>query len=32
MGEPCMATPAIADGTLFVRTQGHLYAIASGRP
>jgi outer membrane protein assembly factor BamB len=29
MGEPCMATPAIADGTLFVRTQGHLYAIAS---
>ena len=28
MGEPCMATPAIAGGTLFVRTQGHLYAIA----
>jgi outer membrane protein assembly factor BamB len=28
MGEPCMATPAIAGGALFVRTQGHLYAIA----
>ena len=28
MGEPCMATPAIAGGVLFVRTQGHLYAIA----
>jgi outer membrane protein assembly factor BamB len=31
MGEPCMATPAIAGGTLFVRTQGHLYAIAKAR-
>jgi len=30
MGEPCMATPAIADHTLFVRTQGHLYGIANG--
>jgi outer membrane protein assembly factor BamB len=30
MGEPCMATPAIAGGTLFVRTTGHLYGIASG--
>ena len=27
MGEPCLATPAIADKTLFVRTSGHLYAI-----
>ncbi len=29
MGEPCMATPAIAGGTLFVRTRGHLYAIGA---
>lgn len=29
MAEPCMATPAIADGTLFIRTRGHLYAIAA---
>jgi outer membrane protein assembly factor BamB len=29
MGEPIMATPAIANGTLYVRTQGHLYAIAN---
>ncbi|HUG52371.1 MAG TPA: PQQ-binding-like beta-propeller repeat protein [Vicinamibacteria bacterium] len=29
MGEPCMATPAIAGGTLFVRTLGHLYGIAT---
>lgn len=28
MNEVCMATPAIADGTLFVRAQKHLYAIA----
>ncbi len=28
MGESCMATPAIANGVLFVRTRGHLYAIA----
>jgi outer membrane protein assembly factor BamB len=28
MGEPIMATPAIANGTLYVRTQGHLYGIA----
>jgi hypothetical protein len=32
MGEPCMATPAIAGGTLFVRTQGHLYGIAKSGP
>jgi outer membrane protein assembly factor BamB len=28
VGEICMATPAIAEGTLFFRTQGHLVAIA----
>lgn len=27
MGEVCMATPAIANGVLYVRTQGHLVAI-----
>ena len=29
MGEPLMATPAIAGGTLIVRTEHHLWAIAS---
>ncbi len=29
MGEPCMATPAISQGALFVRTRGHLYAIGN---
>jgi hypothetical protein len=28
MGEVCMATPAISDGLLLVRTRGHLVAIA----
>lgn len=28
MGEPCMASPAISDKTLFVRTGSRLYAIA----
>lgn len=28
MGEICMATPAISQGTLFFRTRGHLVAIA----
>jgi outer membrane protein assembly factor BamB len=28
MGETLMATPAIAGGTLYLRTRGHLYAIA----
>lgn len=32
MGESCMATPAIANGTLFIRTLGHLYAIAGAKP
>jgi outer membrane protein assembly factor BamB len=27
MGEVCMATPAISEGMLFFRTQGHLVAI-----
>jgi outer membrane protein assembly factor BamB len=30
MRESCMATPAIAGGTLYVRTRGHLYAIGKG--
>jgi outer membrane protein assembly factor BamB len=30
LGETCMATPALADGTLFYRTREHLVAI--GRP
>jgi outer membrane protein assembly factor BamB len=28
MGETVFATPAISRGTLYVRTRGHLYAIA----
>jgi len=27
MGEVCMATPAISEGTIFFRTQGHVVAI-----
>ena len=27
MGEVCMATPAISEGTIYFRTQGHLVAI-----
>lgn len=27
MGEVCMATPAISDGMIFVRTTGHVYGI-----
>jgi outer membrane protein assembly factor BamB len=27
MGEPCMATPAISNGMIFVRTQHFLYGI-----
>ncbi|MBO0797755.1 MAG: PQQ-binding-like beta-propeller repeat protein [Blastocatellia bacterium] len=30
MGEICMATPAISEGTIFFRTQGHVVAIAGG--
>jgi outer membrane protein assembly factor BamB len=29
MGEPCMATPAISQGALFIRTRGHLYSIGN---
>ncbi|MBO0723282.1 MAG: PQQ-binding-like beta-propeller repeat protein, partial [Blastocatellia bacterium] len=31
MGEICMATPAISEGAIFFRTQGHVVAIA-GKP
>ena len=27
LGEPILATPAIVDGKLYVRTEGHLYAF-----
>jgi len=27
LGEPLMATPAISDGKMFVRSQQHLFAI-----
>jgi outer membrane protein assembly factor BamB len=30
MGEPCMATPAISNGMILVRTQQHLYGIGRG--
>jgi outer membrane protein assembly factor BamB len=30
MQEVCMATPAISDGTIFFRTQGHVVAVAKG--
>jgi outer membrane protein assembly factor BamB len=28
LGEACLATPAVSDGTLFFRTRGHLIAVA----
>jgi outer membrane protein assembly factor BamB len=28
VGEPCLATPAIADGIFFVRSRGHVFAFA----
>jgi outer membrane protein assembly factor BamB len=31
LGEVCMATPAISDGVLFFRTQGHVIAIGGGK-
>jgi outer membrane protein assembly factor BamB len=31
MGEPCMATPAISNGMIFVRTQHYLYGIGHTR-
>jgi outer membrane protein assembly factor BamB len=27
LGEPCMATPAISDGMIYIRTQHHLFGI-----
>jgi outer membrane protein assembly factor BamB len=30
MGAPILATPVVANGTLFINTQTHLYAIAEG--
>ena len=27
LGEPCLVTPAIAAGTIYFRTQGHVIAI-----
>jgi outer membrane protein assembly factor BamB len=32
LGEPVLATPAILDHTLYVRTQGHLYAFSERNP
>jgi len=29
MDEVCMATPAISDGTIFFRTQGHVVAVGN---
>ena len=29
MGEPCVATPAIADGRIFVRTETKLYCFSN---
>ncbi len=31
MGEVCMATPAISEGALFCRTQGHMVAVGGGK-
>jgi outer membrane protein assembly factor BamB len=30
LGEPALATPALVDGKVYVRTQGHLYAFGEG--
>ncbi|HLL77231.1 MAG TPA: PQQ-binding-like beta-propeller repeat protein [Pyrinomonadaceae bacterium] len=32
MGEVIMATPAVSDGTIFVRTTGHLFAVGDAAP
>jgi outer membrane protein assembly factor BamB len=32
LGEPILATPAVADGVLYVRTTSHLYAFGSASP
>ena len=31
MGEVCMATPAISEGTIFFRTQEHVVAVGGGK-
>jgi hypothetical protein len=31
MGEICMATPAVSEGTIFFRTKGHVVAITENR-
>jgi outer membrane protein assembly factor BamB len=31
LGESCMATPALSEGTLFFRTRGHVVAVQAGR-
>ena len=32
MDEPCLATPAVSDGTIFIRTVHHLYAVGHTKP
>lgn len=32
LDEVCMATPAISEGVLFFRTQGHVVAVGKGKP
>jgi hypothetical protein len=31
LAEVCMATPAISDGMIFFRTQGHMVAVGGGK-
>jgi outer membrane protein assembly factor BamB len=30
LGEQCLATPAVDDGTIYFRTRGHLIAVGGG--
>ena len=32
LGETCMASPALSDGTLFIRTREHVVAVAQKTP
>ena len=32
LGEVCLATPALSDGVLFFRTQGHVVAVGRVQP
>ena len=32
LGEPCMATPAISDGMIFIRTQHYLFGVGRKSP